>query len=371
MAGNTLGDLLKAGQLDMLKQASSDNKASEKKPAKTNVAKPKEKSLSSTNTSKDTLQEDYRIFHSYVRSVVQKNELYDTMFDYGDEDSFAVLSELYDSQVCKDIIDYFACCFYEGEYDFLDTVAKDCEKGYDESPNSHATILGHKVPITFEEEYELLSLLCSTAIKLDGHFDEEPQEETVIVYTGPTVTTEKVHVSPHTKEREQKRQPAISQRELSKPNKLNRPQSTKKHSEPQKIQPKRVSRTPQDMRTLAVKVCFSRNYKWLGVTTIIVELFEQGKYSEIINFFKTSFQTYYKRQKMFGESTFRDMWDSAQEYITNFISGNKTYSGRIISAYKRRRFSSYMANSGVWGRMASFGGTNGRIIRINAGHGRR
>ena len=60
MAGNTLGDLLKAGQLDLLKQASSDNKTSEKKPAKANVTKPKEKSLSSTNTSKDN--NDYKTF---------------------------------------------------------------------------------------------------------------------------------------------------------------------------------------------------------------------------------------------------------------------------------------------------------------------
>ena len=148
MAGNTLGDLLKAGQLDLLKQASSDNKASEKKPAKANVAKPKEKSLSSTNTSKDTLQEDYRIFHSYVRSVVQKNELYDTMFDYGDEESFATVAELYDNPVCRDIVDYFACCFFNGEYEFLDSIANDCERGNDNTPDDFAIVLGHQVPIT-------------------------------------------------------------------------------------------------------------------------------------------------------------------------------------------------------------------------------
>ena len=111
MAGNTFGDLLKAGQLDLLKQASSDIKASEKKSAKANVAKPKEKTLSSPDTSKDILEEDYTIFHSYVMSVVQRNELYDTMFDYGDEESFSAIAELYDNPVCRDIVDYFACCF--------------------------------------------------------------------------------------------------------------------------------------------------------------------------------------------------------------------------------------------------------------------
>ena len=154
MAGNTLGDLLKAGQLDLLKQASSDNKASEKKPAKANVAKPKEKSLSSPNTSKDIHEEDYRIFHSYVRSVVQKNELYDTMFDYGDEESFSAIAELYDNPACRDIVDYFACCFFNGEYEFLDAIANDCEQGNDTTPDEYAVVLGHKVPITYRDEYD-------------------------------------------------------------------------------------------------------------------------------------------------------------------------------------------------------------------------
>ena len=197
MAGNTLGDLLKAGQLDLLKQASSDNKASEKKPAKANVVKPKEKSLSSTNTSKDTLQEDYRIFHSYVRSVVQKNELYDTMFDYGDEDSFATVAELYDNPVCRDIVDYFACCFFNGEYEFLDSIANDCERGNDNTPDDFAIVLGHQVPITYREEYDLLSSLCSTAFSLDGRFDDDSQEEAVIIYDQPLPTDEDVEILPY------------------------------------------------------------------------------------------------------------------------------------------------------------------------------
>ena len=193
MAGNTLGDLLKAGQLDLLKQASSDNKASEKKPAKANVAKPKEKTLSSPNTSKDIHQEDYRIFHSYVRNVVQKNELYDTMFEYGDEESFSTIAELYDNPVCRDIVDYFACCFFNGEYEFLDAIANDCEQGNDMTPDEYAVVLGHKVPITYRDEYDLLSLLCSTAVSLDGRFDDESQEESVIVYDQPLLTDEDVN----------------------------------------------------------------------------------------------------------------------------------------------------------------------------------
>ena len=89
MAGNTLGDLLKTGQLDLLKQVSSEKKSSEKKSAKVIVAKAKEASISNTDSGKDDVREAYKIFHSYVRSVVQKSELYDTMFDYGEEESFA------------------------------------------------------------------------------------------------------------------------------------------------------------------------------------------------------------------------------------------------------------------------------------------
>ena len=193
MAGNKLGDILKAGQIDLLKKVSSDNKASEKKSPKVNTAKPKEKSLSSANAGVDKHQEDYRIFHSYVRNVVQKNELYDTMFEYGDEESFSTIAELYDNPVCRDIVDYFACCFFNGEYEFLDAIANDCEQGNDTTPDEYAVVLGHKVPITYRDEYDLLSLLCSTAVSLDGRFDDESQEESVIVYDQPLLTDEDVN----------------------------------------------------------------------------------------------------------------------------------------------------------------------------------
>ena len=120
MAGNSLGDLLKASQIDLLKQVSSGNKSSEKESAKPIVVKNKKASPSPSNSGENRLHEDYKIFHSYVRSVVQKNELYDTMFDYGDVDSFAAVAESYDNPVCKDIVDYFACCFFNGEYESLD-----------------------------------------------------------------------------------------------------------------------------------------------------------------------------------------------------------------------------------------------------------
>ena len=141
MAGNTLGDLLKAGQLDLLKQVSVDSKAASKQSMTTTVGKSKAALLSTSVSGKSKIPDDYTVFHSYVRAVVQKSELYETMFDYGEEESFATIAELYDSQVCKDIIDYFACRFFDGEYDYLDSLATDCEHGNDESPDDNAIVL--------------------------------------------------------------------------------------------------------------------------------------------------------------------------------------------------------------------------------------
>lgn len=415
MAGNTLGDLLKAGQLDLLKQASSDNKASEKKSAKANVAKPKEKSLSSTNTSKDTLQEDYRIFHSYVRSVVQKNELYDTMFDYGDEDSFATVAELYDNPVCRDIVDYFACCFFNGEYEFLDSIANDCERGNDNTPDDFAVVLGHQVPITYREEYDLLSLLCSTAVSLDGRFDDEPLEETVIVYKRPLPSDKKVedlqHVQPHQhlKTQEIVKSDKIKEAKKTKPV-VNLPKKVKQSvpvAQPSKsitvehpsVKSQIATQTEKPKKpvvperrynlveihkskTIELKNYFESNFKSLGLTDEIVELYRQEKYRAIIVIFLSSCRKYFIRQDLLDEESYSLLWDKAHDYIYEFINGSKrpsvrphpakkTRSSSSVIGYKKRSFSSHIATSGVWGRIAAYGGTNGRIIRINAGHGRR
>lgn len=415
MAGNTLGDLLKAGQLDLLKQVSSDNKASEKKPAKANVAKPKEKRLSSANTSKDILQEDYRIFHSYVRNVVLKNELYDTMFDYGDEESFSAIAELYDNPVCRDIIDYFACCFFNGEYDLLDAIANDCERGNDNTPDDLAVVLGHQVPITYREEYDLLSLLCSTAVNLDGRFDDEPLEETVIVYKRPLPSDKKVeesqrvHQYQHPKTLEIVKRDKIKEAAKSKPV-VNLPKKVKQSvpvtppskstavehppvksqvatpiEKPKKpVVPERRYNLVEihNSKTIELKNYFESNFRLLGLTDEIVELYRQEKYRAIIVIFLSSCRKYFIRQDSLDEESYSRLWDKAHDYIYEFINGSKRPSVRphppkkprsssSVIGYRKRSFSSHIATSGVWGRIAAYGGTNGRIIRINAGHGRR
>lgn len=415
MAGNTLGDLLKAGQLDLLKQVSSENKLSEKKPTKSVVDKSKGSGSFEPKSSKDKLQEDYKIFHSYVRSVVQRNELYDTMFDYGDEDSFATVAELYDNPVCRDIVDYFACCFFNGEYEFLDSIANDCERGNDNTPDDFAVVLGHQVPITYREEYDLLSLLCSTAVSLDGRFDDEPLEETVIVYKRPLPSDKKV-------EEPQRVQPY----QHPKPQGIVKPGKIKeaKKSKPVVSLPKKVKQsvpvtqpsksivtehppvksqvaTPIEKpkkpvvperrynlieihknKTVELKNYFESNFKLLGLTDEIVELYRQEKYRAIIVIFLSSCRKYFIRQELLDEESYSLLWDKAHDYIYEFINGSKrpsvrphptkkTRSSSSVIGYRKRSFSSHIATSGVWGRIAAYGGTNGRIIRINAGHGRR
>ena len=415
MAGNTFGDLLKAGQLDLLKQVSSDSKASEKKPAKANVVKPKEKSLSSANAGVDKHQEDYRIFHSYVRNVVQKNELYDTMFEYGDEESFSTIAELYDNPVCRDIVDYFACCFFNGEYEFLDAIANDCEHGNDTTPDEYAVVLGHKVPITYRSEYDLLSLLCSAAVSLDGRFDDDPVEETVIVYNRPVHSDKPVEEQQlssrfqqskptptpnreyHSKSQEGQKAIGVTKKDKQTP-------TTKPSTQPIVVEQKAVkdkgsvqvekAKQPkvaerrinlvelhkQKMEDL--KSCFDGKFKLLGITDEIVELYRQEKYRAIFVIFISSCRKYFIRQSVLDEEAFGILWNQAHNYVFELVNEKRRVPGGLsepkkrhsrgsVIGYRKRSFSSHIANSGVWGRMAAYGGTNGRIIRINAGHGRR
>lgn len=448
MAGNTFGDLLKAGQLDLLKQASSDIKASEKKSAKANVAKPKEKTLSSPDTSKDILEEDYTIFHSYVMSVVQRNELYDTMFDYGDEESFSAIAELYDNPVCRDIVDYFACCFFNGEYDLLDAIANDCEHGNDNTPDDFAVVLGHQVPITYKEEYDLLSLLCSTAFSLDGRFDDDSQEEEVIIYDQPLPNDEDVDILPYVALSQHRSEIKPAKQENTKalrrahdvvnvPKKGSQVQRVKvvkqpgtpertvvnnqpivpvkKSTYPATTLPAPKSKTPKvsvkksvqpvastpsvvkvapaapiekpkqvapvkrklsleeqhEQKTLELRNHFEYAYKQLGIADIVSDLYKKEKYGSIFTLFKVLQKEYYAKQHSLDAPTFRILWENAHHYVDVFIRGKRRVSSGSVVGYRKPSFKSHAANSGVWSRMALYGGTNGRIIRINAGHGRR
>lgn len=66
MSGNTLGDLLKAGQLDLLKQVSVGSKAASKQSMTTTLGKSKAAPLSTSVSGKSKIPDDYTVFHSYV-----------------------------------------------------------------------------------------------------------------------------------------------------------------------------------------------------------------------------------------------------------------------------------------------------------------
>ena len=448
MAGNTLGDLLKAGQLDLLKQVSVDSKAASKQSMTTTAGKSKAALLSTSVSGKSKIPDDYTVFHSYVRAVVQQSDLYETMFDYGEEESFATIAELYDSQVCKDIIDYFACRFFDGEYDYLDSLATDCEHGNDNTPDDLAVVLGHQVPITYKEEYDLLSLLCSTAFSLDGRFDDDSQEEEVIIYDQPLPTDEDVEILPYavqfqvqsesrpTKPENTKalrraqevvnvpkkgsqiqrvkvvKQPVTPERTVVN----NQPtEPVKKSPYTAKTQPAPKSKTPKvsvnksvhpvaptpsvvkvapaaskekpkqvapvkrklsleeqhEQKTLKLRNHLEYAYKSLGIADIVSDLYRKEKYGSIFTLFKVLQKEYYAKQHSLDAPTFRILWENAHHYVDVFIRGKRRVSSGSVIGYRKRSFKSHAASSGVWSRMALYGGTNGRIIRINAGHGRR
>ena len=448
MAGNTLGDLLKAGQLDLLKQVSVDSKAASKQSMTTTVGKSKAALLSTSVSGKSKIPDDYTVFHSYVRAVVQQSELYETMFDYGEEESFATIAELYDSQVCKDIIDYFACRFFDGEYDYLDSLATDCEHGNDNTPDDLAVVLGHQVPITYKEEYDLLSLLCWTAFSLDGRFDDDSQEEEVIIYDQPLPTDEDVEILPYavqfqvqsesrpTKPENTKalrraqevvnvpkkgsqiqrvkvvKQPVTPERTVVN----NQPtEPVKKSPYTAKTRPAPKSKTPKvsvkksvhpvvptpsvvkvapaaskekpkqvapvkrklsleeqhEQKTLKLRNHLEYAYKSLGIADIVSDLYRKEKYGSIFTLFKVLQKEYYAKQHSLDAPTFRILWENAHHYVDVFIRGKRRVSSGSVIGYRKRSFKSHAASSGVWSRMALYGGTNGRIIRINAGHGRR
>ena len=135
-------------------------------------------------------------------------------------------------------------------------------------------------------------------------------------------------------------------------------------------------------QTIELKDYFESNFKLLGLTDEIVELYRQEKYRAIIVIFLSSCRKYFIRQDLLDEESYSLLWDKAHDYIYEFINGSKrpsvrphpakkTRSSSSVIGYRKRSFSSHIATSGVWGRIAAYGGTNGRIIRINAGHGRR
>ena len=126
-----------------------------------------------------------------------------------------------------------------------------------------------------------------------------------------------------------------------------------------------------EQKTLELRNHLEHAYPQLGITDIVADLYRKEKYGSIFTLFKTLQKEYYAKQSSLDVSTFRIYWENAHHYVNVFIRGKRRVSTGSVVGYRKRSFKSHVATSGVWSRMALYGGTNGRIIRINAGHGRR
>ena len=91
----------------------------------------------------------------------------------------------------------------------------------------------------------------------------------------------------------------------------------------------------------------------------------------ILIIFRNDFWKHYSTQLALDQPTYKALWNDAHNYLFEFIMGKKRFVSNSVVSYRKRSFSSHIATSGVWGRMAAYGGTNGKVILINAGHGRR
>lgn len=226
--------------------------------------------------------------------------------------SFSALATSVDDELSRDLIEYFACCFFEGEYAQLDTFAIQCEDGKRKSPFAEASILGHTVSMTYEQEFKLLSELFSIALLIDKRMDER-QEEIQFYY------------SPN-----------------SNPN--------IKKSNPDDNVPISSDNAPV--------------LRYQGSTTDYSFL-KRGKVANGSKAQKT-------KQKSTPSKTTPPKTEYPKVDLSNKTRPNQKTHQSVVSfpSMKRRSFSLHIATEGVWGRIASYGGTNGPLIRINAGHGR-
>lgn len=256
---------------------------------------------------------DNGILHSYIRHIVENSDIYDMMKDTeADGKSFSAFAASVTDDLSKDLIEYFACCFFEGEYAQLDTFAIQCEDGKRKSPFAEASILGHTVSMTYEQEFKLLSELFSIALLIDKRMDER-QEEIQFYY------------SPN-----------------SNPN--------IKKSNPDDNVPVSSDNAPV--------------LRYQGSTTDYSFL-KRGKVANGSKAQKT-------KQKSTPSKTTPPKTEYPKVDLSNKTRPNQKRHQGVVSSpsMKRRSFSLHIATEGVWGRIASYGGTNGPLIRINAGHGR-
>jgi len=261
--------------------------------------------IGKSTMTKSESNSDEAILHSYIRSVLDSSEVYDVMKDTAiDGVSFRALADACQDDLSKDIVEYFACCFYEGEYSLLDTFAEQCEQGNRTEPSANASVLGHMIPMTFQQEFNLLAELFSIALMLDRRMDDN-QEKVQFVYV---------------------------------------PDCNGSNGDPQRDAGKNNNRP--------VRACSSRNHD----TTESIAKAKNSRSN--------------KPKHRLNQIVIKLKNTIPSESATVIPNARKHQSIVSFPSMKRRSFSNHVASSGVWGRIADYGGFNGRLIYINAGHGR-
>lgn len=282
---------------------------------------PESTSCLSNSSAGKILTSDDDILHSYVSRVVKGSVIYEIMRDTEVEGlSFNALAEANEDVLCKDIIEFFACCFFEGDYSTLDTLVMNCESGYHVHPFANANILGHTVSMTYKTEFGLLAKLFTIALAIDKRISKD-QEEIQFAYR------RSVNSFRSTNPRQQGGN--TNQAEVVVNNRIE-------------------SADPQKTRSIASKLEQTSKKKLDNQNTTNTEGAEiKTQRSHLIAHAKQKTKSMLKPGGYWGSR------------------------GGVVSSpsMKRESFASHVASSGVWGMIAERGG-HGHLIFINAGHGR-
>lgn len=281
-------------------------------------------------------------FHEYVATIINRSELFEMMFDSEiNGASFSNLCDSLDNALEKDIVKYFACRFYEGEYSEMDRFANDCSNGIEKQPEGHANILGHILSLTNAEVIIIAKGLYETALAIDKRL-------------GDTSKT------PKGQKKAEKEEDKSVKKSVATP--VPDTSNTKK-KEKETTAGKRIPATKNYKESIWNKL--NSWFPETDIPEIIHGHYSRKEYAEVLKFFRT------EKSKYMGIVSM-DNWAASEEYFRSIIIKPKARGGIISSpSIKRQSFAAHVANSGVWGKIAAYGGLNGPMIYINAGHGRR
>ena len=321
---------------------------------------------------------DADILHSYIRSILNASDVYDMMKDTEvDGVSFSSVAASCHDELSRDLVEYFACCFFEGEYAALDTFAIQCEAGNRTSPSAEASILGHVVPMSYEREFELLAELFAVAIRIDSRMDDEKEEVKFCYNPGPSLAEEPRRIDNRL---------------------LETPGTTSGHRYSDTADQSRLARALQskygvgaEQKPAARRAVSSSSSSSLRKETprhANKHATTESPYVPAYELrYKDSPQISFQEEKRPAKPNVAKAAKSGAPVRQSASAGNtapkkdnqpqpvqlkpRVHHSVVSSPSMRRRsFASHVATEGVWGRIASYGGINGPLIHINAGHGR-